>query len=176
MFRTTATSVESYFRFDEAREHDLRKIDAAISEGAPLLRRWFVPGSKGKVGMRMIMIGYGHFFYRAKSSPEPVKWPVIGLALQKNYLSLYCSASKGDHPFVLSYATKLGKVRISPKGVINFVTSDEVDCECLRTMARDLQSGLQTGKVTTRYGKTDGPRPTQPGNPVGRRRHGPTSD
>lgn len=155
MFQTIATSVEEYFRFDEAREDDLRKVDAMISSGAPLLRRWFVPGSKEKVGMRMILLGYGHFFYSAKSSPEPVKWPVIGLALQKDHLSLYCSASKGDQPFALGYATKLGKVRISPKGVINFVTADDLDHSGFGAMVRDLQSGLQTGDLTTRYGKVE---------------------
>jgi hypothetical protein len=41
------------------------------------------------------MIGYGRYQYTVKSSPAPVSWPILGLALQKNYISLYNSAN-GD--------------------------------------------------------------------------------
>ena len=85
MFRVTATSAEDYFTYDRRREADPRKIDATIRAMAPTLRRWFVPGAReGKPGMRMTMIGYGHFFYTVKTSPDLVRWPVVGLALQKN--------------------------------------------------------------------------------------------
>src|ERR1700759_666695 len=79
MFRVTAASVEEYFAFDPARESDLRAVDEAIRAAAPTLTRWFVQGTpEGKPGMRMTMIGYGDFMYTVKSSPEPIRWPVVG--------------------------------------------------------------------------------------------------
>lgn len=103
--------------------------------------------------MRMIMIGYGRFFYQTKSSPERVKWPVVGLALQKNYLSLYCSVYKGGRSFVADYAASLGKVKVSQKGVINFVEADDLDCDSLHVMIHDLQTGLKMGRLNTQYGR-----------------------
>jgi hypothetical protein len=43
--------------------------------------------------MRMNLIGYGAFTYEVKSG-ERVEWPIIGLALQKNYITLYTSVVK----------------------------------------------------------------------------------
>jgi hypothetical protein len=52
----------------------------------------------------MTMIGYGRYQYTVKGSPEPVTWPVLGVALQKNYLSFYCSAYADGSPFTCAYA------------------------------------------------------------------------
>ena len=65
----------------------LRELDAVIRAAAPALSRWFVPGMPpGQPGMTMTMIGYGQYRYPVKSSPALVTWPVLGIALQKNYL------------------------------------------------------------------------------------------
>jgi len=37
----------------------------------------------------MTIIGYGQFEYTVKSSTATVRWPVLGLALQKNHISFY---------------------------------------------------------------------------------------
>src|SRR4030095_11472396 len=139
MFRVTATSLEDYFTFDCTREADLRKIDATIRAMAPTLQRWFVPGAReGKPGMRMTMIGYGDFHYTVKTSPDPVRWPVVGLALQKNYISLYCSARDGNRPFVLAYTKDLGAADVSATGVIRFSDVASIDVDGLGAMMRDL--------------------------------------
>lgn len=43
MFKVVAGSVEEHFRFDPAREGELRALDALIRPTAPSLTRWFVP-------------------------------------------------------------------------------------------------------------------------------------
>ena len=99
MFKVRAASVEEYFRFDPAREDALRELDAVIRAAAPALSRWFVPGTPpGQPGMTMIMIGYGQYQYTVKASPAPVTWPILGLALQKNYLSFYSNAYGDGSP------------------------------------------------------------------------------
>ncbi len=60
MFKVTAGSVEEFFRFDPAREQDLRAVDTLIRAAAPSLPRWFFPGTRpGQPGMTITMIGYG---------------------------------------------------------------------------------------------------------------------
>lgn len=154
MFRVTATSLEDYFTFDRTREADLRKIDETIRTAAPTLRRWFVPGAReGKPGMRMTMIGYGDFFYTGKTSTDRVRWPVVGLALQKNYISLYCSARDTNRPFVLAYKKDLGAVDVSANGVIRFSDVAQIDVDALGAMVRDLEKGLIAKSLSLRYGR-----------------------
>jgi len=60
--------------------------------------------------MRMKMIGYGRFRYAIKSGAT-IEWPVIGVALQKNYISVYVAVRRNGRPIVQAYAGKLGELR-----------------------------------------------------------------
>ena len=60
--------------------------------------------------MRMKMIGYGKFRYAIKSG-KSAEWPVIGVALQKNYISVYVAVTRQGAPLVSNYAGKLGELR-----------------------------------------------------------------
>jgi hypothetical protein len=148
MFKVDAASVDEYLRFDPARERDLRALDALIRTAAPTLSRWFVPGTPaGQPGMTMTMIGYGRYEYTVKNSPTPVSWPILGLALQKNYISLYNSAN-GDGPaFTCAYDGKLGRARISARGVITITSLEDVDLQALAEMITAIATGLATGQL-----------------------------
>jgi hypothetical protein len=87
MFKAPAESLEAYFNFDPARKRDLESLDALIRRNAVGLARYFHQGTPpGEPGMRFKMIGYGPFHYPTKSGAS-VLWPVIGVALQKNYIA-----------------------------------------------------------------------------------------
>ena len=58
----------------------------------------------------MKMIGYGKFRYAVKSG-DTIEWPVIGVALQKNYISVYVAVRKNGRPIVQTYKGKLGELR-----------------------------------------------------------------
>src|SRR5579863_1106686 len=151
MFKVRAESLEDYFCFDPEREGALRELDAVIRGAAPALSRWFVPGTPpGQPGMTMTMIGYGQYQYTVKSSPEPVTWPVLGIALQKNYLSLYNSAYRDDLAFTCSYAGKLGRARVSAKGVVTFASIDDIDLRALAEMVAAIAAGLESGELVAR--------------------------
>jgi hypothetical protein len=112
MFRVDVDSLEDYFRFDPEREADLRKLDACLRKAAPGLKRYFHRGTPaGQPGMRFKMIGYGKSSYFAKDR-QLVEWPVIGVALQKNYISVYCSITKDGSVLTSSYAGQLGELRM----------------------------------------------------------------
>jgi hypothetical protein len=111
MFRVEAESLEEYLNFDPARRSDLEALDRLIRKSAPALQRYFHRGTPaGEPGMRFRMIGYGKFQYTARTG-QAVDWPVVGVALQKNYISVYVSAMKDGGPLVRSYSGKLGEER-----------------------------------------------------------------
>ena len=102
-----ANTLDQYFKADQARKADLQ-ADALIPETVPDLERWFYSGAQnGKPGMRMNPIGYGAFTYEVKSG-ERVEWPIIGLAIQKNYITLYTSVVKDGALIVDGYRGLLG--------------------------------------------------------------------
>lgn len=96
----------------------------------------------------MTMIGYGEFEYTVKSSTAPIRWPVLGLALQKNYLSLYSSASGDDGPFTCDYSGRLGRARVSSKGVVTFASRRDLNLEVLVKMVAAIEAGLAAGELT----------------------------
>lgn len=117
MFRVTADSLEAYLAFDPGRTADLEQLHAVMRKAAPSLKRHFHAGTPaGEAGMRMTMIGYGQFRYAIKSG-KSTPWPVIGVALQKNYISVYVAVTRGGKPLVSCYAGKLGELR---SGANNF--------------------------------------------------------
>src|SRR5262249_4831115 len=94
MFRVSADSLEAYLAFDPERTADLGKWHALMRKAAPALKRYFHAGMPaGEAGMRMTMIGYGQFRYTIKSG-KSASWPVIGVALQKNYISVYVAVTR----------------------------------------------------------------------------------
>jgi len=111
MFQVTAANVEQYLDFDPTRRAELVAFDDLMVANAPQLERHFHAGTPaGEPGMRFKMIGYGRFQYPT-SSGKLVAWPVVGLALQKNYISVYLSVSKEAAPLLDSYASSLHALR-----------------------------------------------------------------
>jgi hypothetical protein len=117
VFRVEADSLQAYLDFDAARKPDLVRLHALMRKAAPDLERYLHKGTPpGEPGMRFKMIGYGKYRYAARSGTL-VEWPVIGVALQKNYISVYVSVTKAGASIVQTYAGKLGAL---PSGGNNF--------------------------------------------------------
>lgn len=81
------------------RQQPLRLLHDAIRATAPELEPHIQSG----------MLGYGPYPYRTKSGCEGV-WFVVGLASQKQYISLYLCACDGDGYLAENNAHRLGKV------------------------------------------------------------------
>jgi hypothetical protein len=136
MFRVDVDSLDAYFDFDPQRKPDLVKLDGVIRKSAPTLKRHFHAGTPaGSAGMRMKMIGYGRFQYAIKSG-KTSPWPVIGVALQKNYISVYMAARKNGRPLVQSYAGRLGALR-SGNNNLSFESFDELNVAELSKLFAD---------------------------------------
>jgi hypothetical protein len=133
MFKVQAESLEDYLAFDPKRMGDLLCLDALIRKAAPGLTRHFHTGTPaGEIGMRFKMIGYGQTRYRVKSGDSTV-WPVIGVALQKNYISVYFAVNKGDAPLVNFYAGRLGELRTGQNN-FSFVRFEDLNKQSLSAL------------------------------------------
>ena len=118
-------SVEAYLAFDPARRDDLEALGRLI-EAATGLNRYFHAGTPaGQPGMRFRMIGYGRTL-----SERGVEWPAIGVALQKNYLSVYLPAAALE-----PYRGRLGALRMG-QGNFSFVRLQDLAVEAVDEMLR----------------------------------------
>jgi hypothetical protein len=76
------------------------------------------------------MLGYGSFPYK-NYKKDDIEWPVISLANQKNYVSIYvCSVDK-DGYIAEQYKDQLGKVSVG-KSCIRFKKVEDVDLKILK--------------------------------------------
>ena len=129
MFQVHATTLDAYLNFDPERRPDLVKLSTLIREAAPNLRRYFHKGTPaGHPGMRMSMIGHGKFSYTARSGGESVSWPVVGVALQLRYISVYVSTTRDGLPIVHAYKGALGESRVG-RNNFSFERFDSLNAE-----------------------------------------------
>ena len=146
MHKVQAKTLDEYFNADPVRKSDLQALDILIRDTAPKLERWFYSGaSDGKPGMRMSLIGYGAFQYEMKSG-ECVEWPVICVALQKNYITLYTSVFKDDAPIVGQYIGKLGELKAGVNN-FSFVTFYQLDRDAVAALVKDIEDTIRQDPI-----------------------------
>jgi hypothetical protein len=137
MFQVKADSLQGYLDFDPARKSDLIRLHDLIRTSAPALKRYFHKGTPaGEAGMRMKMIGYGKLRYATRSGGT-VEWPVIGVALQKNYVSIYIAVTKAEKPIVPAYAGKLGEKRVG-RNNFSFERFDDLDAAGVSSLVAEV--------------------------------------
>ena len=138
MFRVDVNSLKEYFDFDPERKIELQKLDRLIRSSASGLKRYFHRGTPaGEPGMRFKMIGYGKLHYQAARS-EIVEWPAVGVALQKNYVSVYLSVLKKGAPLLESYTGTLGELR-SGSNNFSFKTYEDLDVQQLASLFAEAE-------------------------------------
>ena len=149
MFRVEVDSLESYFDFDPKRKPDLQKLDKLLRKSAPGLKRYFHAGTPaGEPGMRFKMIGYGKSQYLARSGIY-VDWPAVGVALQKNYISVYLSLMKDDSSLIQSYSGKLGELRVG-RNNFSFRTYEDLDVRLLASLFAEADSIFNSDPASSR--------------------------
>lgn len=127
--KTTTQDINTYLESlpDDVRD-DMKILDKELST--------LMQGSSRKLwvgkfwgGTDQTIIGYGDLSY-TRSDKQLVEWFVVGLALQKNYLSIYVSM----YP-VKSYAGDLGKVKTGASN-ISFKKLSDIDLVELRKLIK----------------------------------------
>lgn len=62
------------------------------------------------------IIGFGNLTY-TRSDKKSVEWFMVGLALQKHYISIYVSATEDGQYLVKKYGKSLGKVKLGNSNI-----------------------------------------------------------
>jgi hypothetical protein len=131
-----ATHDEYIERLSEPRRGEIRVLHELIRRSAPQL----------EPTMEFGLLGYGRYHYRYASGREG-DWMLVGLASNKNYISLYVMATTADGRMLPdTYSDRLPKASIG-KSCIRFRRLGDVDQEALATLLREAQQrGVPTGR------------------------------
>lgn len=117
---------------DDARG-DMTTLDIEISEVMAGLPKALYTG-KFWGGSDQEIIGYGTYSYQ-RADKTNVEWFVVGLALQKNYISLYINAVEDRQYVAEKYGKDLGKVKVG-KSSISFDSLAAIDLDKMLSLIR----------------------------------------
>ena len=140
MQRSTTTPEAFIASLPDGVRDDIATLDTVIADAMAGEERVLWDGVMWG-GTDQRIIGYGSHQYVNRSG-KSVDWFVIGLAAQKNYLSLYVNAADSDGYILGRYAKRLGKVKIGSANA-TFKRASDIDLRVLRelaTAARDRMS------------------------------------
>ena len=112
----------------------LRALDLIIAEVFSGLTRDLWEG-KFWGGTDQQIIGYGHIQQPRPRGPA-VEWFVVGLARQKNHLSVYVNAAADGGYLVQQYKGRLGKVKVG-SAAITFPSIDSLELDAFRALLQD---------------------------------------
>jgi uncharacterized protein YdhG (YjbR/CyaY superfamily) len=126
MFKPTkAKSVKEYFdALPPDRRDVIKELHQLIQKTVPKLKPHFA----------INMLGYGSFPYR-NYKHEKIEWPVIALASQKNYISLYVCAVEDGKYIAEKYKKELGKVSVG-KSCIRFKKLSDLNMTALKKVLK----------------------------------------
>lgn len=131
----TGKSVDAFLAsIDDERGDDLRRLDGAIAKRMPEAERHIYEG-KFWGGNDQQIVGYGVMDYDNRSG-DHVEWFIVGLAAQKNYISMYVNAVKDGRYLLRDYEEKLGKVKVGSAS-ISFDRLDDVDFDVLMDLVEE---------------------------------------
>lgn len=85
-------------------------------------------------GSEQKIIGYGDMKYR-RSDKKEVNWFIVGLAQQKNYLTIFLNAVEDSTYLAEKYKGVLGKVKIG-KSSISFKKVDDINLDKLEEIIK----------------------------------------
>lgn len=140
MVNIQAKDREDYFKKVGERETELRELDALIQKSAPHLEPILHGGMTGK------WLAYGMQPYQTRSMKEPSEWPVVALAAQKNYISLYVMAAEDGEYVAEKYADELGKVNVG-KSCIRFKKSEDLDKDAIQRLLKRIDTRFAAGDM-----------------------------
>jgi hypothetical protein len=134
-----AKTREDYLSKTGEREPELRELDKLIRETAPGLEPVLFGGMTGK------MLGYGMQPYKTKSMKVESEWPVVALAAQKNYISLYVCALVDGQYMAEVYQDRLGKVSCG-KSCIGFRKLSDLNLDTVKEILVKINSRFENGE------------------------------
>lgn len=125
---TQAQTPEDYIsQIDEPRKSQIQLLFDLIRETAPTLEPYIQSG----------MIGFGKYHYKYVSGREG-DWFMIGLASQKNYISVYICATINNTYVAENYKDKLPKASIG-KSCVRFKKVEDINLGVMKEMIQEAR-------------------------------------
>lgn len=128
----TATPVDEFIAANDP-DGSLTTLDGVLTAALPGATRVLWQGVFWG-GTEQSIIGYG-----ATVPPRPrgrsVEWFLIGLARQRNHLSLYVNAAEDGAYLSKAYGQRLGRTKVGAAS-ISFASAAAIDLEVLDEMVR----------------------------------------
>jgi hypothetical protein len=119
--KNAANSIEEYLAMVPAdRKKDIDFLHDFIQKAVPKLKPYYAAN----------MIGYGSFYYM-DSKKQKKDWPIISLANQKNYITIYVCVIIEDKSLAEVYRKDLGKLT-STVNCIRFKKMEEIKLDTLK--------------------------------------------
>ena len=123
--KNAAKSIEEYLSMvPDDRKKDFNFLHAFIQKAVKKLKPYYASN----------MIGYGSFYY-LDSKKQKKDWPIISLANQKNYITIYVCALIVDKVAAEKYKKDLGKLTKSVS-CIRFKKIEEIKLETLKIVLK----------------------------------------
>jgi hypothetical protein len=131
MQRSTVTPEEYFETLSEQHRAAIVALDARISSEMTGLERVLWEG-KFWGGTEQQIVGYGDYTQMNRSG-NVVNWFIVGLAQQKNSISVYVNAVEDNQYLVEKFAARLGKVKTG-KSTISIKRLEDVELDVLMEM------------------------------------------
>ena len=132
--KTKAKTPEEYIAaVEEKRRADIQTLHEMVRQEAPEL----------EPTMEFGMLGYGKFHYKYKSGREG-DWIKIGIANNKQYISLYCCGADDDGYVAEAFKPRLPKANIG-KSCVRFKRLSDLDEDVLRELIRETSASSYWG-------------------------------
>ncbi|WP_062076385.1 hypothetical protein [Demequina globuliformis] len=128
----TEESVDEFLRAHDI-DGSLSLLDSALREELPDASRALWRGVFWG-GTEQAIIGYGDIV-QPRPRGKDVEWFLIGLARQKDYVSLYVNAAEGGQYLAKVYGKDMGASKVGSAS-ISFRAADGLDFTVLRVMVR----------------------------------------
>ena len=127
MFKPTgAKTIREYIqKIDEPRRGEIKKLHDFIKKTVPEFKPY----------MERSLIGYGKRHYKYASGREG-DWPVVALASQKQYISVYICETDGKQYLAEKYKKEL-KASSSGKSCIRYKKFEDIDFKALKKVLRE---------------------------------------
>jgi hypothetical protein len=139
MQRSNTSPDEHIASLPDGVREEIATLDAAIV-GAMAGEERVLWEGKFWGGTDQRIIGYGSYRYKGRSGAEG-EWFIVGLAVQKSYLSVYVSGASPDAASLAKlYAPRLGKVKAGSAN-LQFKHAADIDIDVLHELvarAREL--------------------------------------
>lgn len=127
--KNDSESVEEYLRnVPPERQQIVSFMHKFIQKAVPSLKPHFAYN----------MLGYGSFEYFDRSTKENKSWPIVALANQKNYVSLYVCAIRNGRYLAEEYKDALGKVNTG-RSCIRFKKLEDLNLDVLEQLLKEAE-------------------------------------